>query len=335
VKKHQSYWFLLLALLVSGTLQAKVNSYIGAYANAGEWSLLPSESKTKPSLGGAGGVGFLYELQAGKLYQPTRFLLDVGIGVQGGATTFKQTDVLTQVLPNQVDLQGDLFDYVYEIRDRQDQYTNVAVQVPLMIGVQHHKFYMLAGVKVNYNVMTKSNAIGVLNTYGRYSDFDDFRNMPDYQFFTDRPLKNSSNPKLNLGVDASVEIGGRLGVITDAVGYDVPKRKIECRLAAFADYGILDIHKEVKGMKLLETPYLYDTRPASPNYVYNTTTMVDGVLLNDIMSTEGFAKAVNNFMIGLKFTVLFQLPEPGQCVICHDAYKNLYHPRSGRLKYEE
>ena len=39
-----------------------------------------------------------------------------------------------------------------------------------------------------------------------------------------------------------------------------------------------------------------------------------------VMSTTGFAKAVNNLMIGLKFTILFQLPEPGQCVICRDSY---------------
>ena len=320
-------------------MQAKVNSYIGAYANAGEWSLLPAESKTKPSLGGAGGVGILYELQAGKLYSPTRFLFDIGLGAQGGATKFKQTDALMHVLPNQTDLQGDMFDYVYEIRDRQDQYTNVALQVPLMVGVQHHKFYMLAGVKVNYSLMTRANTKAVLNTYGRYAEFDDFRNMPDYQFFADRPLANAAKAKFDIDIDASIEIGGRLGVVTDAVGYDVPKRKIEYRLAAFADYGLLDIRKAFGGTlplnPVLTTPYLYDTRPASPNYVYNTTTMVDGVAMNDILFTEGFAKAVNNFMIGLKFTILFQLPEPGQCVICNDAYRNLYSPRNGRLKYEE
>ena len=322
-------------------MQAKVNNYIGAYANVGEWTLRPTESKTKPSLGVAGGVGFVYELQAGKMYSPTRFLLDVGVGAQYGMTTFKQTDAMTKPLLNQTDLQGDLFDYVYEIDKRQDQYTNVSVMVPVMVGVQHRRFYMLAGVKVNYSMKTWANTSAVINTYGRYADFDDFRNMPDYQFFSDRPLKSTSNPKISLNLDASLEIGGRLGVVTEAVGYDVPKRTTEFRLAAFADYGIWDFRYGIPDNRtgfdktVLTTPELYDTRPASPNYVYNTTTMVDGVELNDIMSTDGFAKAVNNFVVGLKFTILFQLPEPGQCVICHDAYKNLYRPRNGGLKYEE
>lgn len=335
MKKHQSYCFLLLALLLSGTMQAKVNSYVGLYANAGEWTLRPTESKTKPSLGGVGGVGFVYELQAGKLYSPTRFLLDVGVGAQGGVTMFKQTDVMTHVLPNQLDLQHQKFDYVYEIRNRQDQYTNVAVQVPVMVGVQHRKFYMLAGVKLHYSVMAKANTTATLDTYGRYADFDDFRNMPDYQFFSNRPLKNESNPKVNINLDASLEIGGRLGVVTEAVGYDVPKRTVECRLAAFADYGLFDFRKAPGDLPVLEAPEKYEIDPASPNYVYNTETMVQGVVLNDIISTKAFAAQLNSFVVGLKFTVLFQLPEPGQCVICHDAYKNLSHPRNGRLKYEE
>ena len=65
--------------------------------------------------------------------------------------------------------------------------------------------------------------------------------------------------------------------------------------------------------------------------------MVDGVVLNDVMSTDGFAKAVNNLVVGLKFTILFQLPEPGTCVICRDAYKKSTPRYGGRrgMKYEE
>ena len=60
VKKHQTYWVLLLAMLFSGAVNAKVNNYVGAYANVGEWTLLPSQSNYGPSFGVAGGAGFLY-----------------------------------------------------------------------------------------------------------------------------------------------------------------------------------------------------------------------------------------------------------------------------------
>lgn len=346
VKKHQSYLLLLIAVLFSGALHAKVYNYVGGYANLGEWTLLPSESKYGPSFGVAGGLGFLYELQAGPTYGQTRFLFDVGVGAQGGLTSFMQGSSFTTALPNQLDLDGMSFDYVYELKDRHDKYSNVAVQIPLMVGVQHRKFYMLAGAKITANVFTQSHTTATLTTYGRYQDFDDFRDMPEYQFFTGKPMSSGVKTSLKLDVDLSAEIGGRFGVITDAVGYDVPKRKIEYRLAGFFDYGLLDIHYQRDQLALgtrnpanpdqilpIEGNLRYNEGATAP--VYNTTSMVDNIVVNDLMSSSGFAKAVNSLVIGLKFTILFQLPEPGRCVICKDAYRSLVSRRGGGVKYEE
>ena len=337
VKKHQTYLVLFLALLLSGTASAKVDNYVGAYANLGEWTMLPSQSKYGPSFGVAGGLGALYELQAGPTYKTTRFLLDVGVGVQGGMTAFLQGGSMEAVLTNQTDLQGDVFDYVYSLRNRHDQYTDIAVNVPLLIGVQHKKFYMLAGVKLYSHVYTLTGSSAQLSTFGRYADFDEFHNMPEYQFFENRQVQSSVNTKLNLDLDACFEIGGRLGEVVDAVGFDVPKRKIEYRLAGFAEYGLFDLHTAGSAQALV-TPASYDTNdPSSPTYVYNNTNMVDKLVMNDIMSTSDFAKAVKNLVVGLKFTVLFQLPEPGTCVICRDAYRASTPRRGSRrgMKYEE
>jgi hypothetical protein len=251
---------------------------------------------------------------------------------------------MTEPLPGvQTDLDGDPFTYIYEIQDRHDQYNNLAVQVPIMIGVQHRKFYMLAGVKVGANVLTRAHSTAIVNTFGRYQDpnnkliFDDFRNMPEYQFFTDLPQQKSAPASpLNLNLDACLEIGGRLGVVNYAVGYDVPKRKVEYRLAGFLDYGLLDIHKQ-QTLESIKLPIGYnienDKESTAP--VYKTRTMVEKLEVNDIMSTNGFAASVKNLMVGLKFTILFQLPEPGQCVLCRDAYGTSINPRHGSLKYEE
>ena len=119
MKKHQSYWVLLLVVLFSTTMQAKVYNYFGGYFQAGEWTLLPKESTYGPSFGGVGGLGFVYEMQAGGAYSPTRFLLHVGVGAQGGATYFMQGSSTTAVLENQLDLDGDMtFNYVYEVNER-------------------------------------------------------------------------------------------------------------------------------------------------------------------------------------------------------------------------
>ena len=337
MKKRQSYWVLFVALLFSGSMSAKVNNYVGGYANLGEWTLLPSQSQYGPSFGVAGGLGFLYELQVGPAAKTTRFLFDVGVGAQGGMTAFMQSGNQEAVLSGQRDLQGDPFDYVYSLRNRRDRYNGIAVNVPLMIGVQHKKFYMLAGIKLYAHVFTKTHSYATLNTFGRYEDIPDLGNMPEYQFFTDLSISGGVQTKWNLDIDASFEIGGRLGEVVDAVGFDVPKRKIEYRLAGFVDYGLLDLHK-AGTVQPLVTPTTYDANdPSSPTYVYNNTNMVDGVVLNDVMSTDGFAKAVNNLVVGLKFTILFQLPEPGTCVICRDAYKKSTPRYGGRrgMKYEE
>jgi len=348
VKKHQTYWVLLLTLLVSGSIQAKVTNWLGGYAQVGEWTLLPKESEFGPSFGGVGGLGFLYEMQAGGTYSPTRFLLNFGVGAQGGMTSFSQSSNMTATLMNQTDLDGDNFNYVYELTDRHDRYTNVAVQIPLMIGVQHRKFYMLAGAKVGANMWTKTHSTALLTTYGVYQQFDEHRSMPEYQFFDNMPISGGVRTSLKLDVDLSVEIGGRLGMVTSAVGYDVPKRKVEYRLAAFMDYGLMDIHYHRDQLPLgtynpanrsqilpIEGNLSYNSGSTYP--VYKTTSMVDNLVMNDIMSVSNFASSVNNLVIGLKFTILFQLPEPAHCVLCQDAYRSSARSYGGSrgLQYEE
>ena len=345
VKNRHSYGILLLALLLCGSVSAKVTNFIGASANVGEWSMLPSGSKYTGSLGVAGGVGFVYEVRAGETYGTTHFLFDVGVGAWGGMTSFMQSADLSATLRDQEDLQGVKFDYVYELKGRRDRYNNIAAQVPLMVGFQHRRFYMLVGAKLNANVWTKTQTVATLNTYGDYTRYGqgEFRDMPEYQFFKDKSVKGGVQTNLNLDVDLSLEIGGRIGgIVTDAVGFDVPKDRVEYRLAAFVDYGLFDLHKQGSN-PMLNITATYDNNPNSEDYVYNpdgkNESMIrpDRLIMNDIMSTTEFATAVKNLMVGLKFTILFRMPEPGKCVICRDAYGSSIgnSVRSGGVKYEE
>jgi hypothetical protein len=241
-------------------------------------------------------------------------------------------------LANQKDLSGETFDYVYDITNRNDNYSNIALHVPLMVGVQHKHFYMLVGAKLGFNLWTRTASTAYATTYGVYQSIGSTKGipMPEYQFFENQKIRSSQASKLNMDVDLTFEIGGRLGFLTQDVGFDVPKQRIEYRLAAFVDYGFFDIH--VAGQNPAVTlPGSYDTDPSSPTYVYRGTSMTDQVQLNDLLSTENFASAVNNLMIGVKFTVLFQLPQSrGECISC--SYKSTIrsHGRSRRgVKYEE
>lgn len=349
VKNHQSYWVLLLAVLISGTVNAKVSSYMGAYATVGDWSLIPTQSDYSMSFGAAGGLGFVYEMQVGPTYGNTRFLFDVGLGADYGLTAFNVKKNQTMIIPDsehpvlQQDLSHDEFYYVYQLDGRKDLYTNLAVRVPIMVGVQHKQFYMLAGVKLGANIMPNVHTKASITTYGDYVMFDEYYNMPEYQFFEGLPFEKKAKAGFELrNLDVSFEIGGRIGYVPEASGFDVPKSKVEYRLAAFVDYGVLDMHK-VGSKEPLEIPSEYDAISAYNPYkedgsIGDNRSMVDALETNDIMSTKYFEKSVvNNLMVGLKFTVLFQLPEAGQCIICRDAYRSSASRGGSRrgMKYEE
>ena len=335
VKKRQSYWLLLLFMLLCSTAQAKVSNYIGLYAQAGEWTLLPSQSNYNMSIGGEGGLGLIYELQAGPNYSQTQFLFDVGVGAWGGMTNFKQNAITHVELPGQIDLQGDEFTYIYDFQNRSDRYGNIAVQVPLLLGVQHKKFYLLAGAIINANVITKAHMSTELQTSGKYPAFGIMTGMPEYQFFDSYETRSTTPASLKMDLDFHLEAGGRIGYTGNIVGFGAPKNSVEYRLAGFIDYGLNDIHNS-RDLSEITTPTRYDVTPSSPNYVYNSTSMVKDIQMNDILSTTGFASKVNNLMVGLKFTVLFRIHDSGgRCLICRDAYRGSGSRRSGGVKYEE
>ena len=381
VKKRLTYLVLLLMLLFSGSLMAEINHFAGISLNAGEWSLLPLQKsganivgtpsptgntaagsvKYKPSLGAAGGLAFQYELQyKAHAYSPASLLFDIGLGAEGGWTSYlESTNMLDSVTG--VDFDGSPLWYFYDVQNRHDQYINVAVQIPIMIGVQYRHFYGLAGVKVYANTFTKTRSTGELTTFARFDDvtlpepythLSDFRDMPEYQFVTGYPIPESglvtrglvTDPTtgkksftMDIDIAASLELGYRLGFITDEKGFDIPKRKTEYRIAAFADFGIFDWHKAGNEKAVIIPGGTYNAQEAYSADGSNKS-MLEGVVLNDIMQTPVFAdKIVHNLIAGIKFTILFELPKPGECVICRDSYQSTAKlgGRGRGVKYEE
>lgn len=325
VKIVHKYVILSLLSLFSIAMSAQMKNHIGLWGEVGEWSLMTSESQYPNSLGVAGGAGLLYDLQYKSL------IFDIGLGANYGMTSFNQSTNMTEILYNQKDLDGQLFDYVYDIRERHDQYRNLMLQVPVMVGGQWGRFYGLVGVKAGLSLMTQSYSTAYITTYGDYAFFDDFRNMPEYQFFENRPFSKAFDARFNFNLDVCAEIGFRLGFMTDLKGFDVPKSKVQYRLGLFADYGLLDIH-EKKTNPALSLPDGTGYNVGNTYPVYNTESMLETITMNDVMTTTNFASSVNNLLVGLKFTVLFELPEPRQCVICKDAQLFYSSPVKGGTK---
>lgn len=301
VKKRLLYSMLLLtALFCADAAHAQLKHNFGLTVEGAEWTMLTQESELQPSMGGAGGLGFAYELQK------KHFIFQTGLGVLYGQSAFRTPNAIDS-LPGAVDNDGEVFTYVYDMRNRRDNYTNIAAQIPLLIGGQWNRFYFLLGAKVTLNVIQNANVTGKLTTYGLYRQYDDFINMSEYQFFQDKPVAYQSKVNFNsLDIDGTAEIGFRLGYLPSATGFDVPKTRVQYRLALFADYGIFDLHRPAEKHAM--------TVPG----LYNSQDMLSGLNMNDYLSTTNAAKQVNSLLVGIKFTMLFELPGPRYCVMCQD-----------------
>lgn len=306
--------FLAVLTAFSTNLSAQVSHFMGAWAQAGEYSFKPTYDQSqgfelKTSLGAGGGLGFVYEMRAGR-----HFLLDAGLGVNSAWTRFRVPDG-KYPLHNMIDSEGEIFDYVYEVNRRKDAYLNTSLQVPVMVGGQWGKFYFLVGAKFDMAVLTLSTVKASVTTGGDYSatyimDPDILHDIPSQGFYNDMPFVDASPVALKPNVTASAEIGMRLGQVFNATGYDVPKQNVQYRIALFADYGLLDLHRSGES-PLMHVPSQYET--AMP---------LKGVKATDIMSSKEMADLGGQFrslMIGVKFTVLFRVPEKKACVICKDS----------------
>lgn len=321
---------LSLLLLVAVPTQAQVKHAVGIWGEVGEATMLTSsESQLKNSLGAGGAIGVNYELRAGK-----HFLLDLGLGGGLSHGLFAVRDSAAAVT-GLIDEDGDPFTYLFAFADRQDSYTSVNLQVPVMLGAQFHRFYFLVGVKANLSLMTRTKQKMQLSTIGVYDEFiGDFENMPDHGFYNKQPMEQKGSINFRPDVMGSAEIGWRLGPIYNERGYDVPKQKIHYRLGLFADYGLFDIHFARSNQALsvpsdiqISTPALAPARVAANA----TPNMLDGVRVTDILSTKDAAKKVQNLMVGVKFAVYFTMPDKRHCVVCQD-HKPVSHRTGGLLE---
>lgn len=314
MKKFQIFSVLTLVLVFSTSLCAQryveTKHFVGLNLEAGGWVLLPGGNSKLSTAGGPGAeLGFVYE------FQRKHLIFQTGVGAEFGMATF-HSDSADVVQLGAKDMHGEHFEYTYEFGRRTDRYIDVAVEVPLLLGGQWNRFYFLGGAKMKYHVFTRSNVEGNFSTYGLYERFDPFRNMPEYEFVDNMESTQAVASGLNLDIALSAEIGFRLGEIYQGSGFDVPKQRTQYRLAIFADYGLLNIHRN--GTKnAIETPA-----------VYTAHHMLDGVRFNDVLSTTYANGKLNNLLVGVKFTVLFQVGHGKEwCLICKD---NPHPARSGK-----
>jgi len=216
------------------------------------------------------------------------------------------------VINGMVDTEGDPYVGDFRFDNYKDMYHVTYVNFPLLMGAQFaNRFYFLTGAKAGLYFGRESYVNTSYETQGIYGQFiDPFKNMPDHFFDiykspADRSAPNRNLLDFGLNVVASLEMGKVI----------VPKKgKAHYRIAAFADYGVLNIHKNViHGNAIVIPPTASD--PAIGFHV-------DELQHNSILTSEWSRnKSVNPFLVGVKFTVLLDLGNKEPCV-CIPKYKS-------------
>jgi len=204
----------------------------------------------------------------------------------------------------------------YDFNKYVDTYHSMYVNVPLLMGAQFaNRFYFLMGGKVGLHIKTIGSVNTAYKTSGIYPEFiHPLENMRDHFFWDytsrDRQLNGrsnllNSNIDFGLNVVASLEMGKVI----------VPRKgKVHYRIAGFADYGVLNIHKNYTYGEAITPPNAPGENPALLQY-------------NPVLASNwAIGKTVNPLLVGVKFTVLLDLGNKEPCV-CIEPLKTKWQGR--------
>ena len=288
----------LLAILCCVTLVLAVSAQTKHYvyiAAAGETAfLLDNNNLAKPKLGGGGNFGFGYELKHNRLL--------FHAGAEGEYVRYRSgvTDIETDY--EGLDTQGLPFIWQHNFHNRIDQADVLNVNIPLQLGGFFNGVYFLVGPKLSLNLLGSSQGVAKVDAAGKYEGLlGPFQNMPNHSFYEDRSL---AAPKHDVSFNFGVRIAAEVGYTFPHT--DNQPRWLQYRLGAYAEYGLLNIHKN----NILGELVGYRNVDEYPG--------VDFDLVYVYSSTESRDIRLNDLTVRVRFTLLFRMPSKKICVICND-----------------
>jgi len=247
----------------------------------------PNKLTSVGSIGGEFGVG--YELSIKK------FLLQTGVGYQYLNASLQLQDSLHNLML--LDSEGDIFRGYFLFSENKDSYRVGSVTIPLLLGAKFNNIYFLAGVKMGINISTTSTHQSKIRSYADYAQFINiFENMPNHGLHTWNE-RNNHSMKFNPSYMASVEFG--------YLFKEKPSKglSVNYRMAAFANYGLNNIKT---------------TSTVNRELILSKSPITYQPYLNSVLLSQEYKNTVfNPLFAGMKFTVVFGLPNPRKC-ICED-----------------
>lgn len=299
---------LCLAYSVLGYAFTRLNAdkehYVTVNANLGYSTLLNSipDQKAIPGMDAELGVGY-------RIFH-NDFLFATGLGLSYNLYVNEQKMIDTHI--DMLDTEGDPFKMHVYVSHCKDMTHAVNLNLPLLVGGEWGRFYFLVGPKVAYTVFGNTSAKALCTTSGIYERFyDDFYDMPNHKFETEQEIGDEGISKLKWGLNlmAHAEVGWCINRSYMPKKYNVEPEKITWFVSLYADYGVLNINAVPK-----DATDLFYYKQTDEGVKYYVTPL--------LLSQQADKAAFNNLNIGVKFTVLFQLPiAPKQFI--YDGNKNV------------
>lgn len=290
--KRISALLLLIAIQTAVTLaNAQTSHSLMLWLDGGATSFFDNIEESKYAIGGGGGAGFGYELQH------KHFLLDIGVGFEYGATsTFMHP--YTVDIAGLVDSEGDTYTGHFTFDQRRDNSNLGYVNIPLLMGGRFNHFYFLVGAKLGVNLIYNANVqsnVTVKGTYDKYLGL--WENMPNHNFGTTELTTESPIAFNSIDLKGSLEMGYRFDI--KKPNEWSPTSPVSFRIGGFIDYGILNANSGINNYGYATVPENGDVGQISMNHVF--------------VSNLAEEKLINNFFVGVKFTILFRMPSPKDC----------------------
>lgn len=197
---------------------------------------------------------------------------------------------------------------LHAILGSRTEYMHAAqLQVPLLIGGEWGHWYFMAGAKGDFSLYGSALSRTTITSTATYTRYDAvLQDMPNHGLFSNQELK-SERQRVSLMPQVSVlaEFGYRLGEVYTANGADIPYAKTRYYIALFGEYGLLDMHKSTGDAAAVQM-----TVDGQGNLGCYITPALNTFTYKDV--------AIQNWVVGVKFTVAFELPKTKICVICKE-----------------
>lgn len=183
--------------------------------------------------------GFAPAIGFGYRYTYRALMIDFGLGAEFRYTTDGPNAIVDLMAPATDDT-GLAFAGYYTWNNRMVNMQHVGLQLPLMIGGQWNRIYVMAGVKANIDIWNRSSEKGNYTLWGDYGDFmDPIRDVPEHGFVTNEPYETAPvNGAIGWTIRACAEVGVCLNPQSGKNSYS-RKPQPKYYIGAYAEYGFI------------------------------------------------------------------------------------------------